>query len=257
MPTSAADRMRRMRHRRKTQDTSPLLFERSDWKLFLDPHTLPQKAGCEPNQIGRAILKELVDNALDTCASDVTVSGDARHCTVVDNGPGLSEKDLLRVFAVNRPLVSSKLVRLPTRGMLGNGLRVVMGAVAAFDGRITVTTRGTRYELGSDSVTGATKLGSSRPARPAPGLIIDLSFPCDLFTDSDFAAAEDAVDLAQHGTHFDGFSEPSWYSPEGLCDLLAAAPQGARLSKVVEDVFSVVAGNAGCYGGRGGYCYLR
>jgi hypothetical protein len=39
-----------------------------------------------------------------------------------------------RLFAVNRPLLSSKLKRLPLRGMLGHGLRVVMGAVAAFDG---------------------------------------------------------------------------------------------------------------------------
>jgi hypothetical protein len=31
--------------------------------------------------------------------------------------------------------------------MLGNGLRVVMGAVAAFGGTIAVTTRNTRYEL--------------------------------------------------------------------------------------------------------------
>jgi hypothetical protein len=147
MPTPAAERMRRMRQRRKTQSTAPILYERSDWKLFLEPETLPQKAGCEPHQIGRAILKELVDNALDTGASNVTVTGGARHCLVVDNGPGLAAKDMLRVFVVNRPLVSSKLVRLPTRGMLGNGLRVVMGAVAAFGGTIAVTTRGTRYEL--------------------------------------------------------------------------------------------------------------
>jgi hypothetical protein len=239
MTTSAADRMRRMRERRRAHDTAPLLFERSDWKLFLDAHTLPQKAGCEPNQIGRAIVKELVDNALDTGAGEVTVTGDARHCTVADNGPGLSEQDMLRVFAVNRPLVSSKYVRLPTRGMLGNGLRVVMGAVAAFNGTLTVTTRGTRYETATDSVTGSTQLVSSRPARPAPGLAVALSFPGNVFTDGDFVAAQSAINLARDGTHYDGFSEPGWYSPQALCDLLAAAPKGTKPGKVVEEVFDI------------------
>ena len=147
MQTPAAERMRRMRARRKAQPSGPILYGRADWKLFLDPQTLPQKAGCEPSQIGRVIIKELVDNALDSGASEVTLSGDARHCTVADNGPGLAPKNMLRVFAVNRPLLSSKLKRLPTRGMLGNGLRVIMGAVPAFDGTISVTTRGHTYHL--------------------------------------------------------------------------------------------------------------
>ena len=147
METLAAERMRRMRERQKAQKTAPILYERADWKLFLDPRTLPQKAGCEPDQIGRVVLKELVDNALDCGASEVTLTGDARRCTVSDNSPGLAATDMLRVFAVNRELVSSKLVRRPTRGMLGNGLRVVMGAVAALGGTISVTTRGHIYDL--------------------------------------------------------------------------------------------------------------
>ena len=149
LPTSAATRMARMRARRKAAKTAPILYERADWKLFIEPQTLPQKAGCEPDQMGRVIIKELVDNALDCGASAVELSGAEQCCTVSDNGPGIAARDLLLVFAVNRPLRSSKLVRLPTRGMLGNGLRVVMGAVAAFDGAITVTTRGHAYQLAS------------------------------------------------------------------------------------------------------------
>src|SRR6516225_6980464 len=114
MQTPAAERMRRMRARRKAQPSAPILYERADWKLFLDPQTLPQKAGCEPDQIGRVVIKELVDNGLDSGASEVTLSGDERSCTVSDNGPGLAYDDMLRVFAVNRPLISSKLKRLPT-----------------------------------------------------------------------------------------------------------------------------------------------
>ena len=59
-----------------------------------------------------------------------------RGYRITDHGPGIDPEDVPTFFAVNRPLLSSKLKRLPLRGMLGNGLRVVMGAVAAFDGQI-------------------------------------------------------------------------------------------------------------------------
>jgi Histidine kinase-, DNA gyrase B-, and HSP90-like ATPase len=142
--------MRRMRERRRVSVADPLLFERADWRLFIDPRTLPQKAGCEPSQLGWVVAKELTDNALDAGAENVTMSGDPRSIIVRDDGPGIAPDKIATLFSVNRPLLSSKLKRLPTRGMLGNGLRVVMGAVIAFDGAISVTTRGQRYELSSE-----------------------------------------------------------------------------------------------------------
>jgi hypothetical protein len=51
----------------------------------------------------------------------------------------------MRCFSINRPMVSTKLLRLPTRGALGNGLRVVTGAVLASGGSLVgsaVTPRG-------------------------------------------------------------------------------------------------------------------
>jgi hypothetical protein len=69
--------VRRFRERQRLASGArdPLLLERPDWRLFIDRHTLPQKAGCEPQQLGRAIVKELVDNALDGGADSVTVDG--------------------------------------------------------------------------------------------------------------------------------------------------------------------------------------
>ena len=86
MPTAAAQRMRRMRTHRRTASSVPLLYERADWKLFVDPQTLPRKAECEPRQISRFVIKELLDNALD---SEGTLTGDLRRATVNDNGAGL------------------------------------------------------------------------------------------------------------------------------------------------------------------------
>ena len=63
--------MRRMRERRRRRGrtAAPLLYERADWHLFMQPESLPQKAGCEPDEIGRIVLKELTDNALDVSAA--------------------------------------------------------------------------------------------------------------------------------------------------------------------------------------------
>src|SRR6516165_12810710 len=58
--SAAAERKRRQRARDRE-----LLYSRDDWQLFLDPATLPQKAGCQPWQLRAAVLKEIVDNQLD------------------------------------------------------------------------------------------------------------------------------------------------------------------------------------------------
>jgi hypothetical protein len=86
--------------------------------LFTDLATLPQKAGCQPAYLGEVVLKELVDNALDTGAN-VSLDHIDDTWIVADDGPGLDPADVPRLFSVNRPLLSSKLKRLPLRGMLG------------------------------------------------------------------------------------------------------------------------------------------
>src|SRR5918998_644903 len=141
--TPAAERKRRQRQREREQSLS---FETEDWQLFTDWATLPQKAGCQPDDLRRVVLKELVDNALDAgaVASLDYVDG---AWIVTDDGPGLDPAEVPRLFAANRPLRSSKLVRLPLRGMLGNGLRVVAGAVAAAEGSLVLETRGRRLSL--------------------------------------------------------------------------------------------------------------
>jgi hypothetical protein len=122
--SAEAARLRKQQQReRQRAAVAPVLYSRPDWRLFLNRNTLPQKAGCELRQIGRVVLKELVDNALDAGADEVTLTGGDTSCQLTDDGPGIDDVAIL--FAVNRPLISSKLRRLPTRGMLGNGLRVV------------------------------------------------------------------------------------------------------------------------------------
>src|SRR5271156_1870819 len=68
---------------------------------------------------------------------------------VEDDGPGISgtPEEIARLFSFRRPLVSSKVKRLPTRGALGNGLRVVAGAVFASGGSLRVITNGHSLNL--------------------------------------------------------------------------------------------------------------
>src|SRR5262245_35100408 len=111
-----------------------LKFERADWALFRTVEGLQQKAGVPKTKLRRLVLKELADNALDE-SGQVRIGElpDGAGYFVEDDGAGIdgAPDDIARLFSIARPLISTKLLRLPTRGALGNGLRVVAGAVLA------------------------------------------------------------------------------------------------------------------------------
>ncbi|MCO5384516.1 MAG: ATP-binding protein [Desulfosporosinus sp.] len=119
-----------------------MLFEREDWKLFRNIETLPQKAGVPKSKLSMLVCKELVDNALDL-GGDCEIGYEGDFFYVKDQGSGLDPE----LFSISRPLRSSKYLRLPTRGALGNGLRVVAGAVVASGGELYVSTRGQHYKI--------------------------------------------------------------------------------------------------------------
>src|SRR6516162_3333548 len=104
-----------------------LKFEREDWALFCTIEGLQQKAGVPKNKLSRLVIKELADNALDEGGQARVGKLPKGGYFVEDGGGGIdgAPADIARLFSISRPLVSSKLLRLPTRGALGNGLRVV------------------------------------------------------------------------------------------------------------------------------------
>ncbi len=129
--------------------SDPILFERADWTLFRDLGTLAQKAGVPPDDLPELALKELWDNALDASPAAVWRNLARGAFYVEDDGPGIpgTDEEVASLFSVRRPLTSSKLFRLPTRGALGNGLRVVAGLALSTGGSIVVRTRGRRLTL--------------------------------------------------------------------------------------------------------------
>ena len=96
------------------------MFEREDWSLFRTVEGLQQRAGVTNDLLPRLVMKELTDNGLDAGAKTVSVDKLAKGggYFVEDDGPGLdgTPQDIARLFSINRPMVSSKLLRLPTRG---------------------------------------------------------------------------------------------------------------------------------------------
>ena len=149
---------------------------------------------------------------------------------------------IARQFSINRPLVSTKLWRLPTRGALGNGLRVVMGSVIASGGSLVVMTRNQRIELApqEDGSTAATATPIDFPL----GTRIEIAFGAALPRDPRALEwARLAIALGR-GDGYTGRSSPFWYSAGAFHELLRAA--GAR------PVRELVAELDGCTGAKAG-----
>jgi hypothetical protein len=92
-----------------------LKFEREDWTSFRTIEGLTQKAGVSKNKLSRLVLKEIADNGLDT-GTDVEI-GELPEggYFVADSGPGIdgTPEEIARLFSISRPMISTKLLRLP------------------------------------------------------------------------------------------------------------------------------------------------
>ena len=142
------------------EDSQNLKFEREDCTSFRTTEGLQRKAGVPINRLRHLVLKEIVDNALDT-GTKVRIGHLGDHGFVIeDDGPsgidGTPER-IARMFSINRPMISTKFMRLPTRGALGNGLRVVTGAVLASGGKLVVVTEKWRKNVGEKKRRAAAK----------------------------------------------------------------------------------------------------
>jgi len=144
----------------------------------LDPVLVDRIAAGEVVERPAAVVKELVENALDAGARaiDVTVeAGGRRLIRVVDDGHGMSGADL--DLAVERH-ASSKipdgdLANIRTLGFRGEALPSI-GAVA----HLLIVSRQKHAAAGAEIVVEAGRKGPVRPAAAAPGTRIEV---LDLF----------------------------------------------------------------------------
>lgn len=223
-----------------------LKFERADWTSFRTFEGLQQKAGVAKARLRAVALKELADNALDTGAPVVKAAtlGKDRY-VIEDEGPGIDPADIPRLFSINRPMISTKLLRMPTRGALGNGLRVVAGAVLASKGSLVVTSRNRRLTLRPEHDGSTTVLKTER-VKFSTGTQIMIGFgPALPGSDDDaLVMAESAIAMAQGGSVYKGRSSPHWYDASQFHELLSAARE--------RPVREVIASLDGCTGAKAG-----
>ena len=182
-------------------------------------------------------LKELVDNGLDHAANVTLEQVDENTWSVADDGPGMDEARIATLFAVDRPLTSSKLLRRPTRGAVGNGLRVVTGAAIASGGALWVESRGRRFEVKVDLGTGRTQaVEVPCNAPPAVGTKVTIRFGAAL-PQTDRASGDG--DLAEEALRFPGPAcDPmrahlAWYDAGSWLELARAAPVGTTVARLL------------------------
>jgi hypothetical protein len=225
-----------------------LKFEREDWTLFRTVEGLQQKAGVQAKLLRRLVLKELGDNALDT-GTDVSfgcIDKDEDVFYVEDDGPGLdgTPEEIAELFSIRRPMRSSKLLRLPQRGALGNGLRVAAGAVLSSQGSLVVITRNQRILLRPES-DGSTSVTEVTTVNHPTGTRIEIGFGPGLpRDDGDPLGWIDLASNAVNGESYDGKSSPFWYDGAQFHELLLAAGN--------QPVRSLIAQLDGCSGGKAG-----
>jgi hypothetical protein len=202
-----------------------LTFTRHDWTLFRSVGTLGLMAGVPQERIARLVVKELVDNSLDASGRAEFGRCDGGGFYVENPGPGmgLADQKIADLFSIARPLTSTKYFRLPTRGALGNGLRVVSGAVLASRGTLRVMTDGRclrihpRDDGGSGAeFEGAWESGGTR-------VEVCLGPALDNPEVSPFLWARTACELAGRGAGYAGRSSPWWYDSDAFWELLQAA----------------------------------
>ncbi|HMB05773.1 MAG TPA: hypothetical protein VKP69_18810, partial [Isosphaeraceae bacterium] len=187
--------------------------------------TLGQKAGVPSARLPRLVAKELADNALDASGSCRVGLLDGNGFWVEDDGDGIPGEDraVASLFSINRPLASSKILRRPSRGALGNGLRVVTGAILASAGTLHVSTRGRTLELRPQVETGET-LALTAGDYPARGTRVEVRFGPPLRVDRDTLAwARHALLLARGGPRYAGKTSPHWYDGDAFYELLQAS----------------------------------
>ena len=102
-----------------------------------------------------ALLKELIDNALDACekatiAPEITVRLTDESLSVQDNGPGLPGATLRKALDYSVRVSDNAYYVSPTRGQLGNALKCCFAAPLVVDGtrgEVTITTGGTVHHI--------------------------------------------------------------------------------------------------------------
>lgn len=218
------------------------MYVREDWTLFRSLDTICQQAGVPKYRVSSLVAKELMDNALDSAKTTCKIGRLSNSGFFVqDDGEGINPERLSEFFSINRPMMSSKLIRLPTKGRLGNGLRVVSGVVIATGGSLVVSTKGRTYEV--EPQYDGTALVKDIGTYDKPGMRIEIHLGRSA-GNVNLSWAERAVNLTD-GETYKGKTSPFWYTSEAFYELTQADATGRSVRDVAAEDFDGCSGRAG------------
>lgn len=235
---TAAERKAASRARRRAETDparDPLLFTTDEWRDFLTPMGLARKAGCDIDEIAALVLKELGDNAGDVGGASISLNDGV--WSVTDTGPGIAPQRVAEIFDLRRPMQSTKRIRRPLRGMLGNGTRIVAGFCAIHGLPLRIRSQGILTTLRFDPTTGRSTAEAEAVAH-SPGTTVMLPAAGPLKDEQVGALARATVALAAQPeqTLHTGPSSPWWYGDTDFAFLLGTAPADATMRGVLRDM---------------------
>jgi DNA topoisomerase VI subunit B len=143
----------------------------------------------EKEDWAEAVLKELIDNALDACensnpaiAPEIKVVLQQDTLTLADNGPGFPAEDVERSAAYEHRVSDKAGYKSPTRGQQGNALKCIYTVAAVYTGkpsRTVITAKGVKHTIAvvGDPLVDAPIKYSHKDAKTNTGTIITLEWP--------------------------------------------------------------------------------
>lgn len=131
------------------------LFATNRAMEFFTEKELQMQIGHDRELWAIALVKELIDNALDACetagrAPEIVIATDAQAVSVLDNGPGLPLNALDRSLDYLVRVSDKNHYISPTRSQLGNALKCVWAAPFVYTGqrgRVDVITGGDVHQI--------------------------------------------------------------------------------------------------------------
>jgi len=139
-------------------------IEKSRLMEYLSVNDLRAMTGLSPDDFHKAIIKELVDNALDACEErgvtpKIKVLAHSEngqyHYEITDNGGGMTVEVIKKILNFETRTSSKEAYRAPTRGAQGNALKTVFGIPIALRKKdaphpITFRTQDKEYRITID-----------------------------------------------------------------------------------------------------------
>ena len=203
---------------------------------YVEAGTLRLLTGVPEHRFGEAVLKELLDNALDACetagvAPEITVtvtaaSGtqDVAWLTVTDNGPGIPPATVDGLCDFTTSTSDKAAYVSPSRGAMGNAWSTIVGIPYALGIRpgtvVVIEACGIRHRIWPELELGHNLVirHEHRPARDAGGTVVQVPLPACHQLDAaawvrSYAAVNPHATFTVYLADSEGGAGPETYKP--------------------------------------------